>query len=107
MQELSRHMGLPRALPPLNPRSRKSMMRDIERRLHKLESQVPPPKPAEEQKIVQGLQRFLMNAVAYYLGDPTPKESIAQAYMRALGYSHWYEFRKALDANDPDFFERE
>ena len=83
------------------------MMRYIERRLQKLESQVPLPKPTEEQEAVQSLRRFLMCAVAYYLGDPTPKGSVAEAYSRALGYSHGFEFQKAVGANDPDFFERD
>ena len=83
------------------------MMRYIERRLQKLESQVPLPKPTEEQEAVQSLRRFLMCAVAYYLGDPTPKGSVAEAYSRALGYSHGFEFQKAIGAEDPDFFERD
>src|SRR6185295_1933172 len=83
------------------------MTRDIERRLQKLESQMPPPKPTEEQEIVQNPQRFLRCAIAYYLGDPTSEESIAEAYSRALGYPHMYEFKKALNAKDPDFFERD
>jgi len=82
------------------------MRRDIERRLQKLESQVPPPPPTEEEKTAQNLQRFLSCAVAYYFGDPTPGGSIAEAYMRALGYPHSYEFQKAVEAKDPDFFER-
>jgi hypothetical protein len=83
------------------------MMLDIKRRLLKLESQVPPPKPSEEQKNVHIIQRFLMCAVAYYLGDPTPNGSVADDYARALGYSHFYEFKKALEVKDPDFFERD
>jgi hypothetical protein len=83
------------------------MMPDIERRLQKLESQVPPPEPTDEQEAVRSLRRFLMWAVAYYLGDPTPKGSVAEAYSRALGYSHGFEFQKAVGANDPGFFERD
>jgi hypothetical protein len=83
------------------------MTRDIRRRLQKLESQVPPPQPTEQEKIMENLQRFLRCAVAYYLGDPRPGGSVMEAYMRALGYQHGYEFRKAIDAKDPDFFERD
>jgi hypothetical protein len=83
------------------------MRRDIQRRLQKLESQVPPPQPTEQEKIVKSLQRFLFCAVAYYLGDPRPEGSVMEAYMRALGYPHSYEFRKAIDDKDPDFFERD
>ena len=40
-------------------------------------------------------------------GDPTPGGSIAEAYSQALGYSHGFEFQKAVRAKDPDFFERD
>ena len=83
------------------------MKRDTARRLQKLESQVPPPKPTEAQKIAKSLGRFIMCAVAYYLGDPKPGESIADAYSRALGYSHSREFKEALIAKDPEFYERD
>jgi len=82
------------------------MTRDIERRLQKLESQVPPPQPTEDDKTAASLHRFLLCAIAYYLGDPTPGGSPAEAFMRALGYSHSFDFQKAIEANDPDFNER-
>jgi hypothetical protein len=84
------------------------MTRDIQRRLQNLESQVPrqPTEQEKQEKIVQSCQKFLVCAVAYYLGDPTPEGSIMEAYMRALAYPHFYEFRKALDANDPDLQQR-
>src|SRR5262245_41326922 len=81
------------------------MTRALQRRLQKLESQVPR-QPTEHEKIMERLQRFLFCAVAYYLGDPTPGGSVMEAYMRALGYPHSYEFRKAWDSNDPDLQER-
>jgi hypothetical protein len=84
------------------------MTRDLQRRLQKLESQVPR-QPTEQErlrKIVQYCQNFLMCAVAYYLGDPTPEEAPITAYMRALGYPNLREFRKAIDAKDPDLDER-
>src|SRR5262245_46649606 len=81
------------------------MMRDIERRLRKLESQIPR-QPTEQEQIVERLQRFLFYAVAYYLGDPTPGGSVMEAYGRALGYPNSNEFRKAWDAYDPDLQER-
>ncbi len=81
------------------------MTRDIQRRLQKLESQVPQ-QPTEDDQFVESLQSFLRYAVAYYLGDPTPEESIAEAYIRALAYPNSYEFLKACDANDADLHER-
>jgi len=78
------------------------MTRDIERRLQKLESQVPR-QPIEEEKNVESLQRFLFCAVAYYLGDPTPEGAPIEAYVRALGYPNTNEYRKA---KFPDLQER-
>jgi hypothetical protein len=85
------------------------MTRDTQRRLQKLESQVPrqPTEQEKQQKNVQSFQMFLMCAIAYYLGDPTPEGSVMDAYMRALGYPHSYEFQKAWKANDPDLNERD
>jgi hypothetical protein len=83
------------------------MTRNLQRRLQKLESQVPRPQPTEQEKVAASLRQFLFCAVAYYLGDPTPEGSVAEAYMRALGYPNIHEFRKALEAKDPDFFERD
>ena len=74
------------------------MRRDIQRRLQKLESQVPPPPPTEQEKVAASIRKLLFCAIAYYLGDPTPGGSVMDAYMRALGYQHGYEFRKALEA---------
>ena len=48
----------------------------------------------------------MIDAVAFYLGEPKPEESIMAAYMRALGYDHSFEFLKACDAEDSDFIER-
>jgi hypothetical protein len=82
------------------------MTRALQRRLQKLESQLPR-QPTEQEKNVERFHMFLRCAVAYYLGDPTPEGSVAEAYMRALGYPNIHEFRKALEAKDPDFFERD
>jgi hypothetical protein len=71
------------------------MRRDIQRRLQKLESQVPPP-PTEQEKIVKSLHMFLFCAVAYYLGDPTPKGPPMEAYMRALDIRTRMNFEKPL-----------
>ena len=85
------------------------MTRNLQRRLQKLESQVPrqPTEQQKQEKIGQSCQKFLVCAVAYYLGDPTPEGAPIEAYMRALAYPHFYEFRKAWDANDPDLYERD
>jgi hypothetical protein len=85
------------------------MTRDIRRRLEKLESQVPRQPTELDEKIIR-LDKFLLLAVAYYLGDPAPDggpdESVMDAYVRALGYPSSYEFRNACDANDEDFNRR-
>jgi hypothetical protein len=82
------------------------MTRNLQRRLQKLESQVPR-QPTEQEKKVQTCQNFLMLAMAYYLGDPRPEEAPITAYGRALGYPNSHEFQKAWDANDPDIYERD
>ena len=78
------------------------MTRDIQRRLQKLESQVPR-QPTEQEKFVRSFQIFLLCAVSYYLGDPTPEEAPIDGYVRALGYRNTDEYRKALH---PDLQER-
>ena len=85
------------------------MTRDLQRRLQKLESQVPrqPTGQEKQRKIVQYCQNFLMFVMAYYLGHPGPEEAPITAYGRALGYPNSHEFRKAWDGNDPDLYERD
>jgi hypothetical protein len=82
------------------------MTRNLQRRLQKLESQVPR-QPTEQEKKVQTCQNLLMFAMAYYLGDPGPDEAPITAYGRALGYPNSHEFRKAWDGKDPDIYERD
>jgi len=82
------------------------MTRDFERRLQKLESQIPPPQLTEQEKAAVSVHNFLRCAVAYYLGDPTPGGSPGEAYMRALGYANFDEFKKAIEAGDPEPAER-
>jgi hypothetical protein len=81
------------------------MTRDIQSRIKELESRVPR-QPTEFEKETSRLHKFLIYAVAYYLGDPTPEGSVAEAHMRALGYPNSYEYRKALKARDPNFADR-
>jgi len=82
------------------------MTRNLQRRLQKLESQVPR-QPTGQERDVQSLQNFLVFAMAYYLGDPGPEEAPITAYGRALGYPNSHEFRKAWGGNDPDLYERD
>jgi len=82
-------------------------MRDEEfqRRLEKLEAQVPRQPTAEEQVRVV-VREVLFFAVAHYLGNPTAEESPMDAFARALGYAPGKEFRLARDSKDPDLLER-
>ena len=59
------------------------MTRNLQRRLQKLESQVPR-QPTGQERDVQSLQNFLVFAMAYYLGDPGPDEAPITAYGRAI-----------------------
>ena len=79
------------------------MTHEIKKRLQKLEKQIPQ-RPTAETKI-NGVLRFLVLAVAYYLGDPQPDEAPMSAFMRALSYPDSYRFENALN-NLPDFNEK-
>jgi hypothetical protein len=82
------------------------MNRNIRRRLQKLESQVPRQR-TEQDKLWGWFHGLLFVATAYYVGDPTPDESIRDGYARALGYEPGsLEFDKALAAGDDDFNRR-
>jgi hypothetical protein len=82
------------------------MTRDLRTRIEKLESQMPH-QPNELEIFGRFFQRFLAIAVACYLGNPTPEDSFASAYARALGYASFLEFqiaaRAAAEVADPDF----
>jgi hypothetical protein len=82
------------------------MTRDIRQRLEKLEALVPP-QENEHEKIARFYVKLFTSAVAFYLGDPTPEGSIAEAHARALGYPSMYQYKNALEALDSDFAERE
>jgi hypothetical protein len=62
------------------------MTRNLQRRLQKLESQVPR-QPTGQERIVQYCQNFLMWAVAYYLGNPTPEGAPIEALRAGTGIS--------------------
>ena len=81
------------------------MKRDIEQRLEKLERRIPQ-EPTEKEKLDRWLGHLKLLAIAFYLGDPTPEGSIAEAFCRAVGYPNGYEFKKALEGKDPDLEER-
>ena len=81
------------------------MKRDFEQRLANLESQVPR-EVTEEEVARSRIVWPLHYAVCFYLGDPTPEESVAEAHMRALGYSDSADYKKAVERNDPDLDER-
>jgi hypothetical protein len=77
------------------------MIRDLDKRLRKLESRLPPEESGEEK-----LERFLMTTIAYYLGDPKPNEPLVDGYQRALGYEYDSEFVDGLKHKGPDYEHR-
>ena len=81
------------------------MKRDFEQRLANLESQVPR-EVTEEEVARSRIVWPLHYAVCFYLGDPTPEGSVAEAHMRALGYSDSADYKKACERDDPDLDER-
>ena len=62
------------------------MTRNILTRLKKLELQRPR-QLTEQERVGRQFSHFLMVAVAYHLGNPSPDEAPATAYARALGYA--------------------
>jgi hypothetical protein len=89
------------------------MNRDMRRRLKKLESRLPR-QQTDLEKIAMSIEEacvyyntLLTVAVAYYLGDPDPEGSAAEAHARALGYSNTFEYRQGLEGKDATFDERE
>jgi hypothetical protein len=81
------------------------MTRKIRSRLEKLGSQVPPQVDPLETEL-KLMQVFLKVCVAFYLGDPQRDESLVQAHARALGYKHSREYCEAVEARDPDYWDR-
>jgi hypothetical protein len=79
-------------------------MKSIRQRLLKLESLVPAQPPCNPCGEI--LHVIAVCLIGFYLGDPGPTDSVATAYARALGYSHAYDFYKALETGDPDQNER-
>jgi hypothetical protein len=76
------------------------MIRDLQRRLRKLECNRPPPQQTEKEK-EDALFLFLLNAIGYYLGDPKPNEALIAASARGLGNEHQGEFLKVLKEASP------
>jgi hypothetical protein len=79
--------------------------RNIIPRLKKLESLVPRMQ-TDQERIGANYSCFLWVNVAFYLGNPSPDEAPATAHARALGYADGYEYRMALEGNDPTLNER-
>ena len=77
-------------------------MRDLGRRVRKLESTLPPLLTPEVSRMF-GLLWF---AVAYYFGDPSPDEEPFAAYVRALGYANESELNNAMVHNYRDLSNR-
>jgi hypothetical protein len=81
------------------------MIRDLDKRLRKLESRLPP-EESEEERAARKLESFLMTTIAYYLGDPKPNEPLVDGYQRALGYKYDREFVDGLKHKGPDYEHR-
>jgi hypothetical protein len=81
------------------------MIRDLDKRLRKLESRLPPEESAEE-RAARKLEWFLINTIAYYLGDPKPNQSLEAEYARALEYKYEREVIDAMKHKGPDYEHR-
>ena len=81
------------------------MTRKLRKRIEKLKSLIPRQR-TELEKETARLRWLLTLSVAFYLGDPKPGRSVAEAHARALGYPTSSEYDKALAHQDPDCIER-
>jgi hypothetical protein len=81
------------------------MMRNIRRRLEIIESKIPR-EPIEEDDLKTWFALLIRCSIAYYVGEPTPKDSVMSAYMRALGYEDAFAFNSACRTKDPDLAKR-
>ena len=63
------------------------MLRELQKRLSKLESRRPR-QQSENEIMRRSIELLLVHAIGYYLGDPNPREAPIAAYARALGYEH-------------------
>ena len=82
-----------------------TMTRKLRKRLEKFESLVPR-QPTELEIETARLTWFFVLSVAYYLGDPRPGRSVAEAHARALGYATLSEYNNALADKGSDINER-
>ena len=81
------------------------MLRKIRRRLEMIEAKIPR-EPTEEDTLKAWLWLLIRCSVAYYVGEPKPKESMVDAFKRALGYEDAFAFNRACRPNNPEFDKR-
>jgi hypothetical protein len=77
-------------------------MRNLERRIRRLES-VLPPLMTDNESWMCGVLWF---AVAHYLGNPSPDEKPFAAFARALGYADQSELEYAMEDRYRDLIDR-
>ena len=84
------------------------MLRELDKRLRKLESRIPR-QQTETETINESVAFFLVHAIGHYLGDPRAREAQIAAYARALGYEHGELIRvmeESISRPDPNYDER-
>jgi hypothetical protein len=81
------------------------MIRDLDKRLRKLESRLPP-EQSEEEEFKGALFLFQVAAIGYYLGDLKPNEPPMAGFSRALGYERSGDLQDAMKKNLPEFNQR-
>jgi hypothetical protein len=72
------------------------MIRDLDKRLRKLERR----ELSKEERSSRKLVSFLMTAIGHYLGDLRPNEPLVAGYARGLGYDYERETVDALRQSD-------
>ena len=86
-------------------------MRELHKRLRRLEGNRPPPQQTELDRHVHALRDFIDTAIGYYLGEPKSHEAPIAAFARALGYAHEGEVLNAMklmvsEGSNPELAER-
>src|SRR5580700_9513438 len=76
-------------------------MRNIQKRLERIENQLPPTPPTSQERLADYFDVFFMVSIAYHLGNPGQNDSVLSAYARALGYENLPDYM-AISPEDND-----
>jgi hypothetical protein len=78
----------------------------LEKRLQKLEAEVARRQANEAKLLLKPLRLLVRYCIGHYLVEPRPDEAPLVAYLRALGYRDYFEYKQAAERNIEDVNER-